>query len=155
MPRLIDGCPDLRYPAGDSGRGLVVYDHHRRDAVCRVGGQPFGDGRGLDTPPPVPGNEVDDQPEALRHFTPQAGEVTGFERQHAIAGRERVDQRRFPRPGAGRGIDDHRGPDFAELARDLLQRVKPVFGTSGPVVIYPSSGTGAWEAAKSGPRWSM
>jgi len=42
---------------------------------------------------------------------------------------------------------DHRGPDFAELARDLLQRVKPVFGTSGPVVIYPSSGTGAWEAA--------
>ncbi|MDT5131963.1 MAG: alanine-glyoxylate transaminase / serine-glyoxylate transaminase / serine-pyruvate transaminase, partial [Mycobacterium sp.] len=42
---------------------------------------------------------------------------------------------------------DHRGPDFAELTRDLLQRVKPVFATSGPVVIYPSSGTGAWEAA--------
>jgi alanine-glyoxylate transaminase/serine-glyoxylate transaminase/serine-pyruvate transaminase len=42
---------------------------------------------------------------------------------------------------------DHRGPDFAELTRDLLQRVKPVFGTSGPVVIYPSSGTGAWEGA--------
>jgi alanine-glyoxylate transaminase/serine-glyoxylate transaminase/serine-pyruvate transaminase len=42
---------------------------------------------------------------------------------------------------------DHRGPDFAELARDVLQRVKPVFGTSSPVVIYPSSGTGAWEAA--------
>src|SRR5882762_928766 len=42
---------------------------------------------------------------------------------------------------------DHRGPDFAELTRDLLQRVKPVFGTAGPVVVYPSSGTGAWEAA--------
>jgi alanine-glyoxylate transaminase/serine-glyoxylate transaminase/serine-pyruvate transaminase len=42
---------------------------------------------------------------------------------------------------------DHRGPDFAELTQDFLQRVKPVFGTSGPVVIYPSSGTGAWEAA--------
>jgi alanine-glyoxylate transaminase / serine-glyoxylate transaminase / serine-pyruvate transaminase len=42
---------------------------------------------------------------------------------------------------------DHRGPDFAEATQDLLQRVKPVFGTSGPVVIYPSSGTGAWEAA--------
>src|SRR6202171_1638066 len=41
----------------------------------------------------------------------------------------------------------HRGPDFAELARDVLRRVKPVFATSGPVVIYPSSGTGAWEAA--------
>ncbi|MFI7004400.1 pyridoxal-phosphate-dependent aminotransferase family protein [Nocardia sp. NPDC050175] len=42
---------------------------------------------------------------------------------------------------------DHRGPDFAELALDLRERVKPVFGTGGPVVIYPSSGTGAWEAA--------
>jgi alanine-glyoxylate transaminase / serine-glyoxylate transaminase / serine-pyruvate transaminase len=42
---------------------------------------------------------------------------------------------------------DHRGPDFAELTLDLLQRVKPVFGTTGPVIIYPSSGTGAWQAA--------
>ncbi|HWD05446.1 MAG TPA: aminotransferase class V-fold PLP-dependent enzyme [Amycolatopsis sp.] len=42
---------------------------------------------------------------------------------------------------------DHRGPEFAELALDVLHRVRPVFGTSGPVVIYPSSGTGAWEAA--------
>ncbi|MFE4959112.1 pyridoxal-phosphate-dependent aminotransferase family protein [Streptomyces sp. NPDC056653] len=42
---------------------------------------------------------------------------------------------------------DHRGPDFAELGLDVLQRVKPVFGTSGPVIIFPSSGTGAWEAA--------
>jgi alanine-glyoxylate transaminase/serine-glyoxylate transaminase/serine-pyruvate transaminase len=42
---------------------------------------------------------------------------------------------------------DHRGPEFAELGLDVLQRIKPVFGTSGPVVIYPASGTGAWEAA--------
>nr|WTB31329.1 aminotransferase class V-fold PLP-dependent enzyme [Streptomyces sp. NBC_00830] len=42
---------------------------------------------------------------------------------------------------------DHRGPEFAELGLDVLQRVKPVFGTSGPVIIFPSSGTGAWEAA--------
>jgi alanine-glyoxylate transaminase/serine-glyoxylate transaminase/serine-pyruvate transaminase len=42
---------------------------------------------------------------------------------------------------------DHRGPDFAELTRHLLDAIKPVFGTTGPVVIYPSSGTGAWEAA--------
>ncbi|TDD50127.1 pyridoxal-phosphate-dependent aminotransferase family protein [Saccharopolyspora elongata] len=42
---------------------------------------------------------------------------------------------------------DHRGPDFAELAQDVLRRVRPVFGTDRPVVIYPSSGTGAWEAA--------
>jgi len=42
---------------------------------------------------------------------------------------------------------DHRGPDFAILAREVLDALKPVFGTSGPVVAYPSSGTGAWEAA--------
>lgn len=42
---------------------------------------------------------------------------------------------------------DHRGPDFAALTRELLPALAPVFGTSGPVVIFPSSGTGAWEAA--------
>jgi alanine-glyoxylate transaminase/serine-glyoxylate transaminase/serine-pyruvate transaminase len=42
---------------------------------------------------------------------------------------------------------DHRGPDFAELGLHLLEAVKPVFGTTQPVVIYPASGTGAWEAA--------
>jgi alanine-glyoxylate transaminase / serine-glyoxylate transaminase / serine-pyruvate transaminase len=42
---------------------------------------------------------------------------------------------------------DHRGPDFSALTLDVLRAVRPVFGTTGPVVIYPSSGTGAWEAA--------
>ncbi|MFI7288758.1 pyridoxal-phosphate-dependent aminotransferase family protein [Streptomyces anulatus] len=42
---------------------------------------------------------------------------------------------------------DHRGPEFAALTTHLLEAIKPVFGTTGPVVIYPASGTGAWEAA--------
>jgi len=42
---------------------------------------------------------------------------------------------------------DHRGPEFQKLALDVLARIKPVFGTKEPVVIYPASGTGAWEAA--------
>ncbi len=42
---------------------------------------------------------------------------------------------------------DHRGPEFVRLVLELLPRLRRVFGTSGPVVIYPSSGTGAWEAA--------
>ncbi|MGP4097830.1 pyridoxal-phosphate-dependent aminotransferase family protein [Nonomuraea sp. KM90] len=42
---------------------------------------------------------------------------------------------------------DHRGPEFARLAGELLERLKTVFRTTGPVVVYPSSGTGAWEAA--------
>ena len=42
---------------------------------------------------------------------------------------------------------DHRGPDFGELGTELLTNVRKIFQTSGPVVIYPASGTGAWEAA--------
>jgi alanine-glyoxylate transaminase / serine-glyoxylate transaminase / serine-pyruvate transaminase len=42
---------------------------------------------------------------------------------------------------------DHRGPEFAALTIALLPAVSRVFQTAGPVIIYPSSGTGAWEAA--------
>jgi alanine-glyoxylate transaminase/serine-glyoxylate transaminase/serine-pyruvate transaminase len=42
---------------------------------------------------------------------------------------------------------DHRGPEFAALGRDVLAGMKDVFQTAGEVVIYPGSGTGAWEAA--------
>jgi alanine-glyoxylate transaminase/serine-glyoxylate transaminase/serine-pyruvate transaminase len=42
---------------------------------------------------------------------------------------------------------DHRGPEFARLGREVLEGLKEIFRTAGPVVIYPSSGTGAWEAA--------
>jgi alanine-glyoxylate transaminase/serine-glyoxylate transaminase/serine-pyruvate transaminase len=42
---------------------------------------------------------------------------------------------------------DHRSPAFAALGREVLDGLKIVFATKGPVVIFPSSGTGAWEAA--------
>ncbi|MCA3627441.1 MAG: aminotransferase class V-fold PLP-dependent enzyme [Methylobacterium sp.] len=42
---------------------------------------------------------------------------------------------------------DHRGPEFGKLGLDVLSRIRGVFGTQNPVVIYPASGTGAWEAA--------
>jgi alanine-glyoxylate transaminase/serine-glyoxylate transaminase/serine-pyruvate transaminase len=42
---------------------------------------------------------------------------------------------------------DHRGPAFAALGREALAGLQRVFQTAGPVVIYPSSGSGAWEAA--------
>ena len=44
-------------------------------------------------------------------------------------------------------VIDHRGPEFAELGLNVLERVRQVFRTKGPVVIFPSSGTGACEAA--------
>lgn len=42
---------------------------------------------------------------------------------------------------------DHRGPEFGALGRELLSKVRQVFKTEQPVIIYPASGTGAWEAA--------
>ena len=42
---------------------------------------------------------------------------------------------------------DHRGPEFAEIAKRVLDKIKLIFKTSEPVIIYPGSGTGAWEAA--------
>ena len=42
---------------------------------------------------------------------------------------------------------DHRGPEFADLGKAVLEGLRRVFKTRGHVVIYPASGTGAWEAA--------
>jgi len=42
---------------------------------------------------------------------------------------------------------DHRGPEFARLALEVFDGLQKIFGTTGTVVIYPSSGTGAWEAS--------
>ncbi len=42
---------------------------------------------------------------------------------------------------------DHRGPEFSRLTLALTEGLKEVFKTKGEVVIYPSSGTGAWEAS--------
>jgi alanine-glyoxylate transaminase/serine-glyoxylate transaminase/serine-pyruvate transaminase len=42
---------------------------------------------------------------------------------------------------------DHRGPEFGALGREVLADIRPIFKTKSPVVIYPASGTGAWEAA--------
>src|SRR5438132_3887697 len=42
---------------------------------------------------------------------------------------------------------DHRGPEFARMTLSILDGLKKVFACNGPVVIYPASGTGAWEAA--------
>src|SRR5882757_6177734 len=46
-----------------------------------------------------------------------------------------------------RQVIDHRGPEFVRLGHDVLGGCKTLFQTSSPVIIYPSSGTGAWDAA--------
>src|SRR6516165_3984919 len=44
-------------------------------------------------------------------------------------------------------IIDHRGPEFAALAKRVLEGIKTIFKTTKPVIIYTATGTGAWEAA--------
>ena len=44
-------------------------------------------------------------------------------------------------------IIDHRGPEFAKLAKRCLDGIKTIFKTANPVIIYTATGTGAWEAA--------
>ncbi|HKD47821.1 MAG TPA: aminotransferase class V-fold PLP-dependent enzyme [Rhizomicrobium sp.] len=46
-----------------------------------------------------------------------------------------------------RPVIDHRGPEFAKLGAEVLEGLRPIFQTRGPVVIYPATGSGAWEAA--------
>jgi alanine-glyoxylate transaminase/serine-glyoxylate transaminase/serine-pyruvate transaminase len=69
-----------------------------------------------------------------RHFLQLPGPTNVPDRvQHAIA---------LP-------VIDHRGPEFSALTRDVIAGLKPVFQTKGDVVVFASSGTGAWEAALS------
>jgi len=42
---------------------------------------------------------------------------------------------------------DHRGPEFGRLGRQVFEGLQKICKTTGAVVVYPSSGTGAWEAA--------
>jgi alanine-glyoxylate transaminase/serine-glyoxylate transaminase/serine-pyruvate transaminase len=44
-------------------------------------------------------------------------------------------------------VIDHRGPEFQALGKEVLAGIRDIFQTVHPVVIYPASGTGAWEAA--------
>lgn len=51
------------------------------------------------------------------------------------------------RAAMARPTIDHRGPEFAALARELLSDLQWVFRTEHPVIVFPASGSGAWEAA--------
>lgn len=46
-----------------------------------------------------------------------------------------------------RAVIDHRGPEFAQLGKEVLDGLRSIFQTSGPVIMFPASGSGAWEAA--------
>jgi alanine-glyoxylate transaminase/serine-glyoxylate transaminase/serine-pyruvate transaminase len=58
------------------------------------------------------------------------------------------DERPRSRPARHRPSDDRSSrPEFQKLGREVLEGIKRIFKTRNPVIIYPASGTGAWEAA--------
>ena len=76
----------------------------------------------------------DRQPEPLGHRPPQRREVAGLEREHAVAGRERVDERRLPRAGARAGVDDDR-PARPEHPAQAVEDLEPERGEVRPAVV--------------------
>src|SRR3712207_6254590 len=117
-----------------SGRTAVPAPHPRHRRTAR----PEAIGRhappGLDGPGPrgAPMAYVETKPTNGRHFL-------------QIPGPTNVPDRVL------RAMDnptmDHRGPEFGRFGKALLEKLRTVFRTASPVVVYPASGTGAWEAA--------
>ena len=105
---------------------------------------------------PVARHEVDDSPSRSARSRHSGGEVAGLERQHAVAGRERVHQRGLPRAGPGRRVDDDR-PARAEHPRQPLEDVgasaRRTPGRGGRSSARPSRAgrdRGRWSARGSG-----
>src|SRR4029077_18010419 len=46
-----------------------------------------------------------------------------------------------------RPVVDHRSAEFAKLATEIFEGLREIFQTTNPVILYPASGSGAWEAA--------
>ena len=86
---------------------------------------------GIGAGAPVAVDEFGLEPELFRHGLPLRGELAGLDHQHAVAGRQRVDESGFPRAGAGRGVDDDRigglenGLDAVEAALGELGEFRP------------------------------
>ena len=74
------------------------------------------------------------QAEARRHLLPERREVAGLDHQHGVAGAQRVDQRRLPRAGARRRVDDDRMARLEDLA-DVGQDLPAERAELGPAVV--------------------
>ena len=70
---------------------------------------------GDDAMAPIAGQEFDGEAQPLGELVPQRREVTGLGHQHAVARRQRVDERRLPRAGSRRRIDDDRAVGLEHL----------------------------------------
>jgi hypothetical protein len=134
--RRIDGFAYFCNARHHAGGSLVVNNAHGLDSFTAVGAQFLFDRLRVGAVAPVAGKEFGFQSEPRGHSLPQRGEVSGFRHQYALAGREHVDERGFPRASARRRIDDDlamRGLEDALHSREhrFAQRCE-----LGPAVIH-------------------
>ena len=152
------GCPARSIAARIGGIGVVtpvdvsLCTTHTALIACPVSARKLRLDLGrVGAVPPVAGKEVDGQRQPLGELVPQRGEVAGLGHQHAIARRQRVDERRFPRAGARRRVDDDvaaRSGTRASCRRAPSCRAPRTRGRDGR-----SSG-GRSRAARDRARWS-
>ena len=117
-----------------AGRGFVVRGQNGLDLVARVGGQNLGVTVRRHALPPRGFDHVHVQPVALAHINPALRKHPVARGQNGVARAERVGQRRFPAPRAGRGEDEHLGAGaFQHLlnartggVQDLPEQRRPV-----------------------------
>src|SRR5690349_3893069 len=105
MRRGVDRAAHLGDARSHTGRRFAVYDAQRLDAFIGVAAQALFNRVRIGAVAPVTGDEVDIQAELGGHLLPEGGEVPGLVHKHAVAGRERVDERRLPGAGAGGRVD--------------------------------------------------
>ena len=96
-----------------------MHDHYRLDVVIPVGGQFCLDVFRVDAMAPVTVDKLDVQAEVSSDAFPQRGEMTRFEHQDLVPGRQRVDQCGFPGAGTRGGIYDHVARGFKNLLQAL------------------------------------
>ena len=109
----------VSHPRGDAGRRLAVHDRNRLDLLFAIVDEPRVHSLRIDAVAPVARHELDAQPQPRRHVAPQRREMAGLEHQHGVAGRQRVDERRFPGASTRRGVNDDR-------ARGLKDSLEPL-----------------------------
>ena len=150
MARAVDGAAHFADAAHDARRRFVVHDAHGFDRVLAVLVEPRLDGRRIGAAAPIGRNDFGLQTELRRHLLPQRREPARLGHEHAIARRQRVDERGFPRTRARRRVDDDVRlglEDRLDLGEHLTAELAELRARDG------RSSAGPWRAARDRERW--
>ena len=131
----VDGAAHRAEVARHAGSGFVVDDQHALDLVLTVLGQDRLDavhGRSL---APLHVDDVHPHPVPLRQVDPQVAELSVARREQTVAGRQRIDERRFPAAGPRRGKDEWLAGGGLEHLLQVAEQAGRQVGERGRAVI--------------------